>query len=355
MAGSPERLREDFERTVALVLVSLLALAVFLILSPFLGAIVWAVVLAVAVRPGYTRLREALGGRSRLAATVVTLALAAALIAPLAVLVASLGENVRDVTAIARDLTEPGTLPGPPDWVSGIPVAGHYVDTAWKRAAADSAGLVEWLRPRIETAAAWALGQGARLSLALLEFLLAVGITGVLCVHGESAAAVAARVAARLGGPAAPALLQTAASTVRSVAAGVIGTAVIQALLSAVGFWIAGIPGVPLLSMLCFVVALAQVGTGLVWIPAAIWLGYKGAQAALIFTIVWNVGINVSDNVIKPLLIGRGSSLPLAVIFLGVLGGLLAWGFLGMFLGATLLAVAYELFRRWVDDQPEPI
>jgi predicted PurR-regulated permease PerM len=95
-----------------------------------------------------------------------------------------------------------------------------------------------------------------------------------------------------------------------------------------------------------------QFGTGLVWIPAAIWLGYKGATAALVFTIVWNLGVNVSDNVIKPWLIGRGSSLPLAVIFLGVLGGLLAWGFLGMFLGAPLLSVAYELFRRWVDEQP---
>ena len=355
MAGSTERLREDFERTVALVLVSLLALAVFLILSPFLGAIVWAIVLAVAVRPAYVTLREAFGGRPRLAATVITLALAAALIGPLAVLVASLGDNVRDVTTIAQDLTEAGTLPGPPDWILQIPVAGHYVHASWARAAADSAGLLAWLRPRIEPAAAWILGHGARLSLALLEFLLAVIIAGVLCVHGEGAAKVASRVALRLGGPGAPALLETAASTVRGVAAGVIGTAIIQALLSAIGFWLVGIPGVPLLSMLCFVVALAQIGTGVVWIPAAIWLGYKGARAALVFMIVWNIAVNVSDNVIKPLLIGRGSKLPLAVIFLGVLGGLLTWGFLGMFLGATLLAVAYELFHLWVDDQPTPV
>ncbi|MBI5504423.1 MAG: AI-2E family transporter [Deltaproteobacteria bacterium] len=352
MSGSPQRLREDFERIVALVLVSLLAFAVFLILSPFLGAIAWAAVLAVTVRPGYVALREALGNRPRLAALAVSLALGAALIAPLAVLVGSLTDNVRDVADIAHDLTEAGTLPGPPQWIAGVPLAGRYVDAAWKKAAADSAGLLDSLRPRIESGAAWILGQGARLSLAVLEFLLAVGITGVLCVHGEAAAEVAARAASRLGGPGAPALLATAASTVRGVAAGVIGTAIIQALLSAIGFWLAGIPGVPLLAMLCFVIALAQVGTGLVWIPAAIWLGYKGATAALVFTIVWNLGVNVSDNVIKPWLIGRGSPLPLAVIFLGVLGGLLAWGFLGMFLGATLLAVAYELFRDWVEEQP---
>lgn len=352
VSGSTERLREDFERIVALVLVSLLAFAVFLIVSPFLGAIAWAAVLAVAVRPGYVSLREALGNRPRLAAVLVSLGLAAALVAPLAVLIGSLSENVRDVADIARDLTEAGTLPGPPAWIAGMPVVGGYADSAWRQAAADSAGLLESLRPRIESGAAWVLGQGARLSLAILEFLFAIGITGVLCVHGEAAAEVASQVASRLGGPTAPALLATAASTVRGVAAGVIGTAIIQALLSAIGFWLAGVPGVPLLSMLCFVVALAQFGTGLVWIPAAIWLGYKGASAALVFTIVWNIGVNISDNVIKPWLIGRGSTLPLAVIFLGVLGGLLAWGFLGMFLGATLLAVAYELFRRWVDEQP---
>lgn len=348
MSESSDRLRGDFERLVALAFVSLIAAAVFLLLSPFLGAMAWAAVLAVSVHPGYVRLSKALGDRPRLAATMISLGLTAAFIAPLALMVASLSSNVHDVADIAHDLTSAGTLPGPPSWVATIPLVGSSIDAAWHRAAADSAGLLRSLTPMIQSGATWALSQGKDLGLAVVEFVLAVIITGVLCVHGEDAAELAGRVAARLGGPSAPGLLATAAATIRGVAAGVIGTAIVQALLSAIGFWLVAIPGVPLLSMLCFVVALAQIGTALVWIPVAVWLGYKGATTALVFTIVWNIGVNLSDNFLKPWLMGRGSSLPLAVIFLGVLGGLLAWGFLGMFLGATLLAVAYELFRSWV-------
>lgn len=351
MSDPSDRLRGDFERIVALGSLSLLTLAVFVLLWPFIGAIAWAGVMAVSVRPGYLALRDGLGGREKLAAFLISLALSAALIAPIVLLVGSLADNVRDVTRIAHDLTEAGTLPAPPAWLAGIPLVGSWLDAGWKRAVADTAGLLASLKPYIETSASWALGMGADLGLSVLEFVLAVILSGVLCVHGEAAAAVAARVALRLGGPSAPALLETAASTVRGVSVGVIGTATIQALLSAIGFWVVEIPGVPLLAMFCFVMALAQVGTGVIWIPAAIWLGYQGATVALVFFVVWNIGINISDNVIKPWLIGRGSTLPLSVIFLGVIGGLLAWGFLGMFLGATLLAVAYELFRGWVEKE----
>jgi len=349
MSQSTDRLRGDFERIVALALVTLLVVAVFLLLRPFLGAIVWAAVLAVAVRPAYLRLRATLGGRERLAAVLVCLALTAALIAPLAVLGVSLADNVDAVAKIARDLVQAGGLPGPPAWVETVPLLGGWLHAGWTRASTDSAWLLASAQPYIERVASWGLEQGARLGASMLEFLLAVVISGFLCVHGESAGAMAERVARRLGGMQAPMLLTAAATTVRGVAAGVIGTAILQALLSAIGFWIAGVPGVPLLSLLCFVVTLAQLSTGLVWIPAAIWLGYEGATAALVFTIVWHIGVNLVDNIAKPWLMGRGSDLPLAVVFLGVIGGLLAWGFLGMFLGATLLATAYILFRAWVD------
>jgi predicted PurR-regulated permease PerM len=338
--------RTDFERVTALLAVAVLSLSTFYVLRPFLGALLWAVVMAVAVWPLYLPLAERAGARA--AAALVSLVLAAALIAPMVVLGVSLADNVRDVADIARDLVTAGSLPGPPSWVASIPLLGSRIHDFWAGAAADTSGFLESLRPYIDAAAGWILARSAGFGLAILEFLLAVVLVAFLCLNGATAGAVTRRVMDRIGGDRTAELLDIATSTIRSVAAGVLGTAAIQGALSTVGFWLAGVPGVPLLGMACFLTAVAQLGTPLVWIPATAWMYFQDAGGWVIFLIVWNIGVNLSDNFIKPLLIGRSSTMPLTVVFLGVIGGMLAWGFLGMFLGAVLLAVTYQLFQRWV-------
>jgi predicted PurR-regulated permease PerM len=188
--------------------------------------------------------------------------------------------------------------------------------------------------------------------LSLLEFLMAVLISGIMLHHGEGAAQVCRRFGERLSGPRGEQLLTIAEQTIRGVSVGVIGTALIQAVLTALGLLLAGVPGVLLLGFISFLTATMQVGTGLVWIPAAVWLGWSDQNGWMIFMIVWGIFANTIDNFIKPVLIGMGNATPMAVIFFGVLGGLLAFGFLGIFVGATLLAVTYTLFSTWLEEPP---
>jgi len=207
------------------------------------------------------------------------------------------------------------------------------------------------LQPYVITATRWLLAQSAQLGLTLLEFLLAVIFTGILYVTGENITGLGQRFATRVGGKSSLDLLPVAVQTIRSVAFGVIGTALVQAVLSVGSFVIAGVPGVAVLGLFCFVLAMLQIGTGLVWLPTAIWLAYQGQKGWAIFIVVSGLCINIMDNFIKPYLISRqGAGIPTILIFIGVLGGLLAWGFLGIFLGATLLAIGYTVLRSWLNQ-----
>jgi predicted PurR-regulated permease PerM len=183
----------------------------------------------------------------------------------------------------------------------------------------------------------------------MLQIILATVIAGFLFVHGEDAERMLTKFAARIGGEQSTPVIDVAGKTIRGVALGVVGTAFFQALLSGFGFALAGIPLYSLLALICFMLALMQIGTGLVWLPVAIWLGTHDSQGWAVFTVVLGVFINTMDNFIKPYFMSRGSNLPLLLMFTGVIGGLLAWGFMGMFIGATLLAVAYTLFCEWLD------
>src|SRR5262245_53072734 len=207
------------------------------------------------------------------------------------------------------------------------------------------------LEPCIMTETRWLLDKRLQLRVPLLEFLVVVVFTGILYVTGESIAALVKRFAVRVGGERSLNLLPVAVQTIRSVAFGVIGTALVQAVLSVVSFIIAGVPGVAVLGLFCFVSAMLQIGTGLVWIPVALWLAYQDRTGWAIFIVVSGLFINIMDNFIKPYLISRqGAGIPMLLIFIGVLGGLIAWGFLGIFLGATLLAIGYTVLRSWLNQ-----
>jgi predicted PurR-regulated permease PerM len=349
--STPNGLHEQFfERTIALFLIAALFFACLQITAPFLRAFTWAIIMAASTWPLFLHLCQRLGERKKLAATVMALTLTLAFVLPGVLLVASLTDSVQSVAALATDLTTL-KLPDPPSWIAGLPIVGERLDSVWRSVSMDMGAALEKLQPYILAATRWLLAEGAQLGLALLEFFLAVVFTGILYVTGESITVLVKRFATRVGGESSLDLLPVAVQTIRSVAFGVIGTAFIQAVLSVGSFIIAGVPGVAVLGLFCFVVAMLQIGTGLVWIPVAIWLAYQDQQGWAIFIVVSGLSINIMDNFIKPYLISRqGAGIPTMLIFIGVLGGLIAWGFLGIFLGATLLAIGYTALRRWLSQ-----
>ncbi|MGH8563694.1 MAG: AI-2E family transporter [Gammaproteobacteria bacterium] len=338
------------ERILRLAVLAILVVACLRIVAPFIGALTWAGIIATTVWPAFLWIAGRLGGRPKLAATLFTLALAVILVLPFAVLVVSLGDAVRQVAALLKDLTAV-TFPEPPGWLTQIPLLGKLLDDAWRGAMTDVSGLFNAARPAIETATVWTLAQGAHLGLALLEFLFAIIIAGVFLVTADRSADWAQRVVAKVQIEDGPGLIAVVVSTVRSVSIGVAGTAAVQAVLATLGFFVAGVPGVVLLGFLTFFFALVQLPTVLVWLPAVLWLYYQHQEGWALFMLIWGlVAVGVVDNFLRPYLISQGAKLPIAVIFVGVIGGLLAWGMIGLFIGPTLLAVAYSLLRNWVGE-----
>lgn len=353
--AAPERRRAgtepwNTERIVRLAALVLLALACLRVLLPFLGAIAWAAIIAITVWPAFVRLTERLGQRPRLAAALCGIALMAVLVLPFAVLAASLGQGIPEVGRLLQGLGA-NIPPEPPAWLSGLPLIGTLLAEAWSTAATDMAGLMRLALPAAEQAGVWALAQGASIAVALLEFLFAILIAVVLLVTSDQSSDLAQRVVARLEIGDGGRLIGIVVSTVRSVSIGLVGTASAQALIAAIGFVIAGVPGVAVLGFLVFAIALVQLPTLVVWIPAAIWLYLQDHVGSAIFLAIWGmVLINSVDNFLRPWLISRGARLPFALILMGVLGGLLAWGIIGLFIGPTLLAVAHSLMRTWTGD-----
>jgi predicted PurR-regulated permease PerM len=339
------------EPIAALAVLALVFFACIKIILPFLGPILWSVIVVVATWPLYVKLKNQLGARAKLATVLMTLCLALVLVGPLAVLTASLSEHISNATHVAQDLTDAKLPENPPAWVSKVPIISAKLESLWHEAATDMQGFVERIRPQIRAAAAWLLAQGAQLGIVLLQFLLVLLISALLFSNGETLARYSRAFMMRLGGDQGLSSLETAAQTIKGVSLGVIGTAAVQALLSGFGFWLADVPGWVLLTFFCFFTALLQVGTGLIWIPVAIWLAYQDARAWAVFTVAWGIFINIMDNFLKPYLISQGSNLPIALIFMGVIGGLLTFGVIGIFLGPTLLAIGYNLLQLWLEPE----
>jgi predicted PurR-regulated permease PerM len=241
--------------------------------------------------------------------------------------------------------------PSPPAWLAGLPLVGPAIDAFWREATANVGGLLEQAQPYVAGATGWLLARGADLGLALVEFLVAVVIAGILYVTGESATAILRRFVGRVGNEEQVALLDLAGRTIRGVAIGVIGTAFVQGAIATLGLLVAGAPAPVLLGFAVFMTAVVQLPTAVALLPVAGWLFWSGQTWQAVFLGVWALAVvNTIDNFVRPYLISQGANLPFLLIIVGVVGGLLTWGFIGIFLGATLLAVSYTLFRNWLDD-----
>jgi predicted PurR-regulated permease PerM len=344
----------NFDRLLRLAVIVALLLACFQILAPFLGAIVWGAIIAVTLFPVFRRLTGWLRGRRGWAATLVALLLFGVVVVPLVLVGTSVASGVEWAIEHKFDIQNLTQTP-PPEWLAGIPVIGPRLNFLWLRASANFGEFANQLMPYVKDATIWLLKRGTVAGAALLQLVIAIFVAAVLLARHEDAGGVARGFSFRVGGERGGQLLDLAARTVRSVSLGVIGSAFAQAVLSAIGFAVSGVPGVGALGFLTFLVAVIQLPTLLVWVPAAIWLYYNGETGWAVALALWGLlVINTIDNVLRPLLISQGAKLPLILIFIGVIGGLLAWGFLGLFIGPTILAVCYTLFGTWLEDGAPP-
>ncbi len=324
-----------------------LVIGCFLVLRPFVSALLWSLILSFSTWPIYSWGERVLNGRKTLAATLMTLLVAAVLLIPLVILGSTFVDDVTQATAMVRVILNEGP-PDPPRWIADLPVAGTYVYEYWLGLAHNNVKLAAELGKYLLPAGQQALSMAASLGQGTLQLALSVLISFFFYRDGIHGAKRLNAVAERLGGERALQLLALAGGTIKSVVYGIIGTAIAQAILAAVGFWLAGVPGALLLGFLTFFLSLVPMGPPLVWIPATIWLFYTHATGWAIFLALWCLlVVSSADNFIKPYFISRGSDLPFILVFLGVLGGAIAFGLLGIFLGPTLLAVGYNIFRDW--------
>jgi predicted PurR-regulated permease PerM len=328
--------------------------AAAMIVEPFLVAGLWAVMIVVASWPVMLWLQQRLWGRRWLAVTVLTVALLLLLVLPVTLAVAAAVINAGEIAERAKQL---GTLrlPTPPEWVASLPLVGAKVVSWWEQvAAAGVEGLLTRLQPYAGAITRRFLAQASGVGFILLECLLALAFAALLYLQGEAAASLARRLGRRLAGPTGEEAVTLATQAIRGVALGIGGTAVVQSVLTGLGLAIAGVPFAALLTFVTFVSCIAQIGTPIVLGPAVIWVYYTGETGWGTFLLVWAIIIGTADNVLRPLLIQRGVDLPFWLVFTGVVGGLFAFGLVGLFIGPVVLAVASMLLTTWLDASERP-
>jgi predicted PurR-regulated permease PerM len=325
------------------------------IMRPFLIGCAWATMIAVATWPLLMGMERRFGGRRAPAAAALSIALLLLLFVPLYFAVAAIVANAAEFVHWSRSVASI-TIPEPPAWVAALPVVGGKLTARWQQlAAAGPEEVAHRLAPFARSAALWFVGNVGSVGRLLVQLLLTVIVAAILYSRGDTAARGVDRFAYRLAGVQGTHAVHLAAQAIRAVALGVIVTAIAQSALAGLGIAIAGVPYAAILTALMFILSVAQIGPAPVLIPAVVWVYFHaGAGTGSVF-LVWAIICGAFDNVVRPLLIKRGADLPLLLIFVGVIGGLIAFGVIGLFIGPVVLAVGYELLAHWVSqgDSPE--
>jgi predicted PurR-regulated permease PerM len=318
----------------------------FILLSPFIPILLWSVVLAVALYPVYEWLRVHLGDRPRIAALLITLAVLAVFLGPAAWLGIGLVEGLRNVT---DQLTSGSlTIPTPPDSVKNWPVIGATLHEYWQMASVNLESVFRELAPYLKPLAGPVLVIAGSAGTGTLMFLASVVISGFLYPYGPSLVAASGRALTRIVADRSESFLALAGATIRTVLQGVIGVAAIQALLAGVVLKIAGVPNASVLAFVILVLGIIQIGSLPILLPVVIWVWMVKDVGPAVLITIFLVIVGLSDNALKPLFMGRGLSTPVLVIFIGVIGGTLAHGIVGLFIGPIILAVAWEVMMAWI-------
>jgi predicted PurR-regulated permease PerM len=341
---------ERIERIILIVALALLGIACFLVLRPFVSAVLWAVIVALATWPLFCRLRAALNGRTSLAAGLMTFGFILILVVPLALGAIAAVRTAGPALKQMREWLDRG-VPDPPAWVVNVPAIGPWLQARWQVFADDGSQLVRALAPLVDPAREWAVAAATGLGEGVFTLAISALIVFFFWRDGDVLAARMQRMMERVAGSRAIALADVAHGTIRSTVYGILGTAVAQAVLAVIGYALAGVPGAILLGIATFFLSVVPVGPPLLWLPATYWLYDRGDTGWAVFLAIWGVAVvSGVDNFLKPILISRGSHLPFVLVLIGVLGGVLAFGFIGVFIGPTLLAVAFRLIDEWTSQ-----
>lgn len=338
------------DRALAFVALALVIVGCFLVLQPFLTAILWAAILAITLFPLYERLKALMP--DWLASLAASAMVAVGFIAPFAIVGFEIADNAQRVAGWIRAAIQAGP-PDPPAWIAELPLVGPRLAESWSGFVHDTARMIATLKQFIEPAQRYLVAGGTTLLNGLVQLSLSVLIVYFLFRDGVAIMRRIETGVERLAPQRGRRLVRAAIDTVRGVVIGILGTAIAQGVLAAIGFWIAGIKAAPLLGFATFLLSPVPVGPPLVWGAAGFALIQQGNLAWGLFVLAWGMlVVSMVDNVIKPLIISKGAQLPFILVMLGVLGGIVAFGFIGVFVGPVLLAIGYSLAREWSESPP---
>jgi predicted PurR-regulated permease PerM len=336
--------------TLAVLFIAILIVASFWVVRPFLTSFVWGTTIVVSTWPILLRVQAVMWHRRGLAVAVMTIMLLLILIVPFTLAIATVVGHTDDITGWAKSLGA-FAIPAPPEWVGKVPVAGKTLTKYWQEYTVMRPDeLTARVTPYAGKAFRWFAAQAGGFGAMILTFLLTVIISAILYAYGETAAAGARKFAHRLAGKKGDEAAQLAAKAIRGVALGVVVTAIVQSSLGGIGLAVTGVPAAGLLTAIMFILCVAQLGPALVLVPAIIWLYWRGEPLWGTILLLWSIPVMIIDNIMRPILIKKGADLPLLLIFAGVIGGLIAFGVVGLFVGPVVLAVAYVLLAAWVSE-----
>lgn len=343
--------RELARTLLTVIFIGGLIVASLWILRPFIAAAIWATMIVVATWPVLLWFQGRLWQRRWLAILAMTGVLLLVFAVPLALAIGTIVLNAEEIVTRVKSIVG-FRMPTPPGWIAHLPFIGPKVVLAWEQVVASGIdGLLARVMPYGGRMAQWLVAEAGNVGLLFVQFLLTLVLAALMYASGDAAAREVVRFGRRLAGDRGENAVALAGQAIRSVALGVVVTAVVQAALAGIGLGVAGVPFAGLLTAVIAFLCIAQIGPSPVLVPAVIWLYWTGETAWGTFLLVWTVFVVTLDNILRPVLIKRGADLPLLLIFAGVIGGLLAFGLVGVFVGPVVLAVAYTLLQAWIADE----
>ena len=348
-SNNQEFIKNAVESAIRIGLIFLLVLMCYNIASPFIAAIVWGVIIAIGSFPIYRWVKEKTGLGQGMAATLFTLLMLVFLITPTVYLSEALLQNAQE---LSRDLKDGSlTIPSPPEGVVDWPLIGHKLDEVWSQAAADPKAALGNHEQQVKAIAKWFIKAAASMGLTILMLVFSIIIAGVFLAKAKGGQQVAVNILTRLVGEKGEALTDLSHQAITSVVNGILGIAIAQALLAGIGFLAMDIPAAGALALVCLVLAIVQIDILIILIPLSIYAFSTAGTGAAIAFLIWNLGVGLMNNVLKPIVLGRGVAAPMAIIFIGAIGGMIAYGIIGLFIGAVIFVLGYTLFVEWLQEE----
>ncbi len=348
------QIRQDLTRTtLAVLFIGLLLITSFWIVRPFLPATIWATMLVIATWPTMRLIQSVLWNSRFLAVAIMILLLVVVFVVPFIFAITSIVEHINVIASWPEALAA-FHMPPPPEWLVQLPVIGEAASRAWENVAAlQATEVVKKAAPYAFDATKWIIGQAGSVGALMMHLLLTIIVAGVLYSYGEQAASLLCRFGNRLAGEQGEDSVHLAGNAIRGVALAVVVTALAQSAFAGIGLLVAGVPFAPVLIAIVFALCIAQLGPSLILLPAVVWMYWKGNAGWATLLLIWSVPVIIMDNFLRPVLVKRGADLPFLLIIVGVIGGLIGFGLIGIFVGPVILAVAYTLLATWMDQKTQ--